>query len=233
MQEAAVPKRAKGRLPAERASASCFVMPVPGVLQERAGEEKRAGQLRTQKRRRTAEARNPGAGPLVRLRCGHGWRRLSARRSFFCSRQDMWLLRGKMGLFVRLSAGCRGEARFRLPFGFRKGCGGQRKHVAALKRKGATVKVAPFGNRTPGNNRYRCFLSDLAGLAARPPSGSLKSLLNNDSIPEGPPCQVPAGPAPASRRASRLSRAVPAGAGKTMPETTRPAQRPAPEGRTL
>lgn len=32
--------------------------------------------------------------------------------------------------------------------------------------------MRPFGNRTPGNNRYRCFLSDLAGLAARPPSGS-------------------------------------------------------------
>ena len=40
--------------------------------------------------------------------------------------------------------------------------------------KGATW-LRPFGNRTPGNNRYRCFLSDLAGLAARPPSGSLNA----------------------------------------------------------
>ena len=44
-----------------------------------------------------------------------------------------------------------------------------------LTKKGATV-LRPFGNRTPGNNRYRCFLSDLAGLAARPPSGSRNSL---------------------------------------------------------
>ena len=43
-----------------------------------------------------------------------------------------------------------------------------------LTKKGATV-LRPFGNRTPGNNRYRCFLSDLAGLAARPPSGSRNS----------------------------------------------------------
>ena len=43
------------------------------------------------------------------------------------------------------------------------------------KQKGAAMSCAPFGNRTPGNNRYRCFLSDLAGLAARPPSGSPNS----------------------------------------------------------
>jgi len=27
------------------------------------------------------------------------------------------------------------------------------------------------GNRTPGSNQYRCFLSDLTGFSAQPPSG--------------------------------------------------------------
>ena len=38
--------------------------------------------------------------------------------------------------------------------------------VELIKSKRAQRKLRPFGNRTPGNNRYRCFLSDLAGLAA-------------------------------------------------------------------
>ena len=40
------------------------------------------------------------------------------------------------------------------------------------KRKGANLSLRPLGNRTPDSNRYRCFLSDLTGLAARPPFGS-------------------------------------------------------------
>ncbi len=35
-----------------------------------------------------------------------------------------------------------------------------------------TSCLVPSGSRTPGHNRYRCFLSDLTGLAALPPSGS-------------------------------------------------------------
>lgn len=40
------------------------------------------------------------------------------------------------------------------------------------KKKGRKQNLRPLGNRTPDSYRYRCFLSDLAGLAARPPSGS-------------------------------------------------------------
>ena len=43
-----------------------------------------------------------------------------------------------------------------------------------IKRKGANLRLRPLGNRTPDSNRYRCFLSDLTGLAARPPFGSLR-----------------------------------------------------------
>ncbi len=40
------------------------------------------------------------------------------------------------------------------------------------KRKGAFFVNAPLsGNQTPGSNRYRCFLSDLTGFSAQPPSG--------------------------------------------------------------
>ena len=57
------------------------------------------------------------------------------------------------------------------------------------KQKGAE-DLRPLGNRTPGNNRYRCFLSDLAGLAARPPSGSLNSLSESHNIRAGEDCQA-------------------------------------------
>ena len=38
--------------------------------------------------------------------------------------------------------------------------------------KKGTNYFAPFGSRTPGPDRYRCFLSNLAGLAAVPPPDS-------------------------------------------------------------
>lgn len=38
------------------------------------------------------------------------------------------------------------------------------------KRKKRELPRAFKGSRTPGSNRYRCFLSDLTGLAAKPPS---------------------------------------------------------------
>ena len=50
-----------------------------------------------------------------------------------------------------------------------------------LIKKKAQEFLAPFGNRTPGNNRYRCFLSDLAGLAALPPPGSRRRGSGNNS----------------------------------------------------
>lgn len=40
------------------------------------------------------------------------------------------------------------------------------------KRKGAFLTNAPLsGNRTPGSNQYRCFLSDLTEFSAQPPPG--------------------------------------------------------------
>ena len=43
---------------------------------------------------------------------------------------------------------------------------------ASLPIKKGTKYFAPFGSRTPGPDRYRCFLSNLAGLAAVPPPDS-------------------------------------------------------------
>ena len=42
------------------------------------------------------------------------------------------------------------------------------KRLRLIKKK-AQEFLAPIGNRTPGNYRYRCFLSDLAGLGAVTP----------------------------------------------------------------
>lgn len=54
-----------------------------------------------------------------------------------------------------------------------------------MVKKKAQEFLAPFGNRTPGDNRYRCFLSDLAGLAAPPPPGSRK-IPKEERRAEGP-----------------------------------------------
>lgn len=91
------------------------------------------------------------------------------------------------------------QREYSLPGQMQKERGRTRQSIAAaedaqrsIKQKGAN-DLRPFGNRTPGNNRYRCFLSDLAGLAARPPSGSLKSLSEEYPIRAERFCQVPPG----------------------------------------
>lgn len=48
-----------------------------------------------------------------------------------------------------------------------------------------TSCLVPSGSRTPGHNRYRCFLSDLTGLAALPPSGSRSVIKRKNTGGEG------------------------------------------------
>ena len=124
------------------------------------------------------------------------------------------------------------QREYSLPGQMQKERGRTRQSIAAaedaqrsIKQKGAN-DLRPFGNRTPGNNRYRCFLSDLAGLAARPPSGSLKSLSEEYPIRAERFCQVPPRKAPLPDGKREGKRNGGGGASGLFPGTCRGRNRP-------